>query len=51
MSIYDAQVYPHTIPGLNMKYWVAYIFGPLIGGMLAGIWSRYVHEAALDLAK
>lgn len=50
MLFYDKNVYSAVYPELDLQYWPAYALGPAVGGILAGIFSRYVHEAAIARA-
>ena len=40
-------IYPNSSK-ISLEFWPAYIFAPAIGGIFAGIFSRFVNEAALD---
>tara|TARA_B100000768_G_C10906157_1_gene219676 strand:- start:151 stop:516 length:366 start_codon:yes stop_codon:yes gene_type:complete len=49
-SMFNSKVYPNA-PKTKMVYIPAYIFGPLLGGIFAGLYQRFINEKALAKAE
>ena len=49
-KVYNEKVFPNA-PKTSLVYQPAYIFGPAIGGILAGVYSRIVVEAGVAAAE
>lgn len=45
----NARIYPNA-PATSLKYQGVYIMGPLLGGVFAGLYQRYVNESAIAKA-
>lgn len=43
-------MYPEA-PETSLIYVPAYVFGPLVGGFVAGNFHKWIHEAAMNSAE
>lgn len=50
MRVFNNAIYPDA-PKTSLSYYPAYIFGPSIGGILAGVFSRFVNQAGIEKAE
>lgn len=49
-KLFNEAIYPNAQP-TSLDYYPAYIFGTSIGGIMAGIYSRFVVEAAMEASE
>lgn len=47
MALYDRLIYIKVEPKVTLAFMAPYIFAPAVGGLMAGLFSRFVHEKAI----
>lgn len=49
-KLFNEAIYPNA-PPTSLDYYPSYIFGTSLGGIIAGIYSRFINEAAQEAAE